>query len=128
VDEAVDLYGEIAPAGATPAEDLSDGTVEPQQATDFSSVGQETAELDMQAVLDEDQDAPAASAPAGPVFAGRARGSSSAMVAEEESLEWEMPARAASQSAAADGYQEQTVAERSDVNGTIPGQERLSFE
>ena len=148
-DELVDGSGEVAPAGAAPAEDLSDGAVEPHPGSDFSSVGQETAELDMQAVLDEDQDAPEASATAGPAFAGSARGISSPALVEEDSLEWEMPAGPTSEPAAEVGYQEQTIGhgdhgtaggqwdaeqsrqtpgESSDLNGDIPGQERLSFD
>jgi hypothetical protein len=126
----------------------SDGAVGAQPGSDFSSVGQETAELDMQAVLDEDPDQPRASAPVGAVPGGTEGEVSSPTLVEEESLEWEMPAGPASQSVVEDGYQHsvgrgdhgtpaghwdanelpQIAAEGSELDREIPGQERLSFE
>ena len=77
---------------------------------DFSNVGQETAEIDMQAVLEEDlrgQDAaPMTAATSRPVRAVSAR------PAQQDDVDWQAP-------------------ERSDQPAPpeeIPGQERLSFE
>ena len=82
--------------------------VETTHQPDFSTVGQETAELDMQAVLDADgfvgDHAPAGYAEPAPVQAVPADRAS-----EEDPLEWE----------GSDG--EHVIHE-------IPGQERLSFE
>jgi hypothetical protein len=87
-----------APAGGDAA---APATEPPPADADFSSVGQETAELDMQAVLDADGEhdgvaEPAAAAP---------------RTAAGESFEWEAPPAAPQPPAEPD-----------------PGQERLSFE
>jgi hypothetical protein len=80
---------------------------------DFSNVGQETAEIDMQAVLDGDVDY--ALEPSQSV-AHRARPVRAAPAAQTpqqgESMEWEMSGSA----------------DRGEVPEEIPGQERLSFE
>jgi hypothetical protein len=93
--------------------------------TDASTVAQETVELDMQSVLDEDQQAPET-----PLLV-------------EDSMEWEVPAGSGGP---APGSEEPQAGERqphdrserpephqhdeelSDVPGEVPGQERLSFE
>jgi hypothetical protein len=140
-DVAIDGSGELAFAGGDAAEDPRERAAEPQQlGSDFSSVGQETAELDMQAVLDEDETRPETSASAGLVLADPARVISSAPLVEEESLEWEMPAETAGHPTAEVAYEERgisygehvelprTAGERPELNADIPGQERLSFE
>lgn len=79
-----------------------------EESADFANVGQETAELDMQAVLEADGEyspphAPAASAR--PVRAG-------AQLPQEDSSTWDAPGRS----------------EREAVPEEVPGQERMSFE
>jgi hypothetical protein len=49
--------GEIAAEDAARAEDDSSGSSQPAQQQDFANVGQETAELDMRTVLEEEHDA-----------------------------------------------------------------------
>ena len=75
------------PASAEPASQSGPSA----EAGDFSSVGQETAELDMQAVLDgEDRGAVEQDAREGRAADGE--GSAPAAPVDEDSLEWEMPA------------------------------------
>ena len=87
------------PAPATPRPQLE--AEAPPAPADFSSVGQETAELDMQAVLEADgfHDGAAEPAPAAP------------RDPDEGSFEWEAPPASAQPPQEPD-----------------PGQERLSFE
>jgi hypothetical protein len=102
---------ETSPAGSEPAPavpqaepGLGDGYAEagePPAPADFSSVGQETAELDMQAVLEADGLHDDAAEPASP--APRST--------DEDSFEWEAPRASAQPPQEPD-----------------PGQERLSFE
>jgi hypothetical protein len=87
----------------------ADGRGAEPQLADFGSPGQETAEIDMRAVLEEDHRAPGLDASADLPAAQHAPASGSA---EEDGPEWEMPGREAR-----DGPPEQ-----------VPGQERLSFE
>jgi hypothetical protein len=79
---------------------------------DFSGGGQETAELDMEAMLEQDGqhqlDGSVAPVPAGPAAAAPSR----APLEEEDSLDWETPGTAE------DGH----------IPGEVPGQEHLSFE
>ena len=81
-------------------------------AADFSHVGQETAELDMQAVLDEQSEPSAGPSPAASAGASPVRASQSPVVPEQDSLEREVP-----------GDSEGGLAPQN-----IPGQERLTFE
>ena len=61
---------------------------------DLSSVGQETAELDMRAVLDEHPgDAPEETSHEGSAIVGPAGGVHSVEARDEDSLEWEVPER-----------------------------------
>jgi hypothetical protein len=123
---AGDDSGEPAGIGAVPADDPDAESAERAHGPDFSTLGQETAELDMRTVLDEDLDAPAGVAPAGPVAGGPARDVSSRESPEADSLEWEVP------------WSEQPldgeVDEEPDFQGGGAGhehqehQERLSFE
>lgn len=85
---------------------MAEGYEQPAAALDpLSAVGQETAELDMQAVLDQDARlVETARAAADPV---RAAGPT-----EDEPLEWEMPERSTAEP----------------PPEPLPGQERLSFE
>jgi hypothetical protein len=97
--EALDpVFPEAGPsAGEAPAESEA-----PVPAADFSSVGQETAEIDMQAVLDADGFGESATAE--PAAAAPAQ-------TDEGSFEWDVPP-AEGEHAAEPG----------------PGQERLDFE
>ncbi len=113
-----------------------------------STVSQETAELDMQSVLHDDDGDRADPSPAVPRFARPAPGASPAEDQGEDSLEWQMPdasletpaPESASQEGSATTSEQGTSgggsepddrapdgAERSDVRDT-PDQERLSFE
>ena len=102
--QAADGGEPLAPA-LEPQTEIGDGHAEveppPPLAADFSSVGQETAELDMQAVLDADGFHDGAAEPA----AAAPRNT------DEDSFEWEAPPASAQPSQEPD-----------------PGQERLSFE
>jgi hypothetical protein len=109
-DEAHGDHADGKPS--TAAEHTANGAHE----LDLSTVGQETAELDMHAVLYEDSAAavgPSASAPAGPAGAAPVRASSSRPSQDEDPLDWEMPG--------GDSGEQRAIEE-------IPGQERLSFE
>ena len=117
-EEAPPPDGAPSAAGEEPAEHEYDGAAAEVQApsevpagerldvdsrlADFSSVGQETAELDMDAVLHEDGEHPAAGAAAAHAEAAPA--------AEDDLFEWEAPGASAA------------------VPEEIPGQERLTFE
>ncbi|HEV3258007.1 MAG TPA: hypothetical protein VG013_14070 [Gemmataceae bacterium] len=57
-------------------------------AADVSAVGQETAELDMQAVMEEDPDAADGGSPMGPIAAGSAQAAHDQATHTEDSLEW----------------------------------------
>jgi hypothetical protein len=99
-----DPLAEAAAAQPVPAEEAPRAP----DAPDLSTVGQETAELDMEAVLEQDErlaDQAAAPHPA-PAVAPRAEAS-----AEDELLEWEMPDRSTEP-----------------PPEPLPGQERLTFE
>jgi hypothetical protein len=89
----------------------ADGDRAELQLAEFGSPGQETAEIDMRAVLDEDHHgaglAASAHLPAAQHAPAPAGGS-----AQEDGLEWEMPSREA----------------REAPPEQVPGQERLSFE
>ena len=68
---------------------------------ELQNSGQETAELDMQAVLDADQDPSTdAGAPGGPIIAHAGGGSPSAEDLGEDQLEWEIPGEGSSGSPA----------------------------
>ncbi len=102
----------IAHTEFAPVEDEPD--VDPRLA-DLGGVGQDTAELDMRAVLEEDSYVAGAAAPVGPV--GPAGGAvvpahGEEELSQEEPFEWEQP----------------DASENGSVPDEIPGQERLSFE
>jgi hypothetical protein len=120
-DEEDDRDGDLADGGLSEAsaEEAAGGaSVEEQHArdaelADLSTVGQETAELDMQAVMDEDVDVSGDASPAGAPAEGRSGADGYAPgPPEDPPLEWE----------AASGAGPEPVAE------DVPGQERLSFE
>jgi hypothetical protein len=137
-DGAIAIGAGQLPDGTIPGVHPSDGpTADDARERNFSSVGQETAELDMQAVLDEDDSASEAVASA-----------QDAPLVVQDSLEWEVPAGTEKQ-AGTDRHDEaigrhghhgdsddlrderdslQSRDAGSDVHVEIPGQERLSFE
>ena len=103
------VHDEASPQGDPLAEAASPHRApagDPAVATppDLSTVGQETAELDMEAVLEQDERL-ASEAPAGEPEAAHEAS------ADDELLDWEMPDRPGEE-----------------PPEPIPGQERLSFE
>jgi hypothetical protein len=120
VDDEVDLdpvpHRAAEPGAETQGEELmsdpedAGGAALPDEVeaevSELSNVGQETAELDMEEVLGADSLAPPAAGGAG------AQPSDGAGARTEDSLEWEVPRRAAQEAPP-----EET-----------PGQERLTFE
>jgi hypothetical protein len=78
----------------------------------LSAVGQETAELDMQAVMEEDPDAADGASPVGPIETGPTPPPYSAQSSVEDGSAWE-------------AAREQAGGEEP---AEIPGQERLTFE
>jgi hypothetical protein len=79
---------------------------------DPSTVAQETAELDMQAVMEEDPDAADSGSPVGPAAAGPVYAAHDLAASAEDSLEWW------GDSDEPDDHSQHET----------PGQERLSFE
>jgi hypothetical protein len=103
--EVVDLATvEAVPAPAVPSEE--------QRAVDLSTVGQETAELDMQAVMEEDPDAADSASPVGPIVDIPTPPAYSGPPVPEESIDWGFS-----------GEQDPDAALED-----VPGQERLTFE
>ncbi len=100
---------EVAPAAVLPADGHAGGEA---RLADLSTVGQDTAELDMQAVMEEDPDAADPASPVGPITDGATRAAYPAGTAGEDLLEWEIPSGRGGEPAPED----------------LPGQERLSFE
>ena len=105
VPAAEEVPASPAPSGPTPvstaAEEHPPVIAQPDGDTDFSNVGQETAELDMQAMLDEEEDTPAAGGSStGPDVAESAGRVPAGEPPEEDSLEWEVPARSSGEPAA----------------------------
>ncbi len=117
-DPAPVLDGAEAQAGVEPAaeEPMADGqtaTVDASSEVEFSSVGQETVEIDMREVLAESGEVLAGAYPPGhaataPVRAGRI---TNRVEQDDLELEWEVAGHAARE-----------------AEPSIPGQERLSFE
>jgi len=103
------VHDEEAPAQVGPVDDAADAHAE---LGDLSGAGQETAELDMQAVLEEDVGAVDGAAPLGPIADSAARAANIDEMPAENSVEWEAPGEREGESSAED----------------VPGQERLSFD
>ncbi|HEY2142271.1 MAG TPA: hypothetical protein VGG98_09460 [Solirubrobacteraceae bacterium] len=123
--------------------------VHPARDADFSNVGQETAELDMRAVLDEASGTPGLHVESDPegVVAGSLGDGSTVEATEpsgEESLEWEMPASSSHEGSGreenagapvagvgsheADEAAEDVLEETPDFLRDTPEQERMWFE
>jgi hypothetical protein len=100
---------ETLPPAAVPARELA---ADDEVVTDFSTVGQETAELDMQALMEEDPDAADSAAPLGPIvdeptpppYSGERSGAEAAARGSRDGLD------------------------REAAPEDVPGQERLTFE
>jgi hypothetical protein len=95
-DDRDGIHDELDPDEISQGSHDPSGDHEQAPGEGFSSVGQETAELDMRSVLDDgpaEGDAPAAGPVAvGPVSAGTStEGSGTGADPTEESLEWEVP-------------------------------------
>ncbi len=101
--DAVDVAPAFEPAGG-PAE-VDD------RLADLSAVGQETAELDMRAVMEEEPDAAGGGSPAGPVVDATAPVYAGEPAAEDP-LDWGFA-----------GERDEELAPEE-----VPGQERLTFE
>jgi len=105
---------EIASAGLTastptPAWGQDDAQ---DRAAELSVGGQETAELDMQAVMEDDPDAADPASPVAPIADELAVAGHGDDASEEDPLEWESP----------------DERDRESPPQDIPGQERLTFE
>ncbi|MGA8365404.1 MAG: hypothetical protein WB709_12930 [Solirubrobacteraceae bacterium] len=111
-------------------EDLSDEDVspahDPGQPEGFSNVGQETAELDMRTMLEDEGGAPSSPGPAGPSSSG----ASQEPGVTQDSLEWEMPGEGSDDQAdgTTDEPVEDVLEETPDFLRDTPEQERLWFE
>ena len=103
-------------------ERVADDYAPEHAAPDGALAGQDTAEIDMQAVLEE-ADGVESHAPRPAAVAPEP-------AAEEELLEWETPARAVHENPVADGAFAALDGEAAPngVDDQIPGQERISFE
>jgi hypothetical protein len=99
---------ELSPPVAAPVHDDQSAD---RSFAEFSSVGQDTAELDMRAVLAEGTEAAEPRSPLDPVRAG-AQAAYAVEDAQEDALGWEIAGERDAEPPPAD----------------IPGQERLSFE
>jgi hypothetical protein len=102
---------EPAPGMGAPVEDHHHGD---ERLADLSPMGQETAELDMQAVMEEDPDAADGASPVGPTLDGPVPAAYRGEIPKEEPLEWEV---AHERDAGVEPEPEDS-----------PGQGRLSFE
>jgi hypothetical protein len=108
VHDGLEVAG-IQPAADVPAQhDLRDD----QQPAEFSTVGQETAELDMQAVMEEDPDAADGASPVGPIVDGPTPAPYSGEMPAADEPDWGFSSEQDRESAPED----------------VPGQERLTFE
>ncbi len=118
-EETVDEDGAVAAEVEPQVAPVSSANVVPARppapdgdhVDEFSWVGQETAELDMQAVMEEDPEAADSASPVGPVGVGPVAAHSGGRPVEDD-LDWDGPGDEAGESVPED----------------VPGQERLTFE
>jgi hypothetical protein len=110
VPDGLDVV-ETLPAAAVPVQEL-EVEEEEEVVIDFSSVGQETAELDMQALMEEDPDAADSAAPLGPVVDEPTPPPYSGEGSGGDAAEW--------------GSRDEVDPEAAPED--VPGQERLTFE
>jgi hypothetical protein len=100
---------EIPPVEVVPAQQHHEHE---ERLADLSTIGQETAELDMQAVMEEDPDAADGASPVGPIVDGPTPPAYAGPLPVEDGPGWEPP----------------SGPEREQAPAEIPGQERLTFE
>jgi hypothetical protein len=105
--ETSTLGPEVSTSAPAPAHEEPEDRV-----ADLAAGGQETAELDMQTVMEDDPDAADPAAPEATLVDGPALAGHGDEPSEDDLLEWELP-----------GQQD-----RESPPEPIPGQERLSFE
>ncbi len=112
-DEAAADDESLSPVAAAPTPAAAwDHDAQEDPVVDLSTVGQETAELDMQAVMEDDPDAADPGAPEPPLVDEPRLAGHGAEAPGDDSLEWEVPGED----------------DREAPPAEIPGQERLSFE
>jgi hypothetical protein len=119
-DEGTHAADETPPYAHAPAPDAAESTSLPasdqdrpeDRVADMAAGGQETAELDMQTVMEDDPDAADPGAPEPPLGHGPALAGHGDERSEDDLLEWELPGER----------------DREPPPEPIPGQERLSFE
>ena len=113
-DRDAGTYEELE-APAMPSVDVVPARQHPDhddQVIDLATIGQETAELDMQAVMEEAPDAADSASPVGPIPDGPTPPAYSGQLPVEDGPGWEHPG---------EEWREQAPAD-------IPGQERPTFE
>jgi hypothetical protein len=133
--------GEMTAQPAPPHEEAPRAGSAPTESAKFSNVGQETAEIDMRTVLEDDPGSdtgPAEPAAAAPVAARPRPGDSpEEQRTGEDSLEWEMPGKDAAEEPgevdmsageSQDEPVEDVLEETPDFLRDTPEQERLWFE
>ena len=136
----IDIPGDLPAASTPPTEGAPAQTLQPDDAQGFSNVGQETAELDMRTVLDDEssRDVPPAR-PAAAGLAGEKHSADGAPVEKDivdDPVEWEMPgddaaARDPQDTEASDQPDESVedvLEETPDFLRDTPEQEQLWFE
>jgi hypothetical protein len=124
------------PATALPGLDSSGGgaeenmSLQPPAQTSDTTVGGETAELDMSSVLGEDGDAVTdQAAPSNPADDAEApMETAEPALTQEDSLEWEMPGETTAADAEAEEPPEDVLEETPEFLRDTPEQERLWFE
>jgi hypothetical protein len=113
-DDPVQGDAEVA-ATATPvsAAPVQEHAPDDDHLAGFSTVGQETAEIDMQAILDEAPDAADGASPVGPIVDGpTAAPYTGEAPGEVDGVDWDLPSEPGDDAASTD----------------VPGQARLTFE
>jgi hypothetical protein len=122
---------DLAPPPLAQDEGVAPNAPDPTEQLDAAAVG-ETAELDMRTVLggDEDHEQPAEDArvPRSHDVDTEAAQRPDAAAAQEDSLEWEVPADAAQAAQTVDEHDEDVLEETPDFLRDTPEQERLWFE
>ena len=150
VDDDGATPGDLVGEGSSPTRDGPVQTSQPDSARDFSNVGQETAELDMRTVLDDEPGHDHAPSEPGVGDGPSTGGAHTEQRAADDALEWEMPGDGASDNPAEhpeddqpanvqDAYDdaaadqpdesvEDVLEETPDFLRDTPEQERLWFE
>jgi hypothetical protein len=139
-DDDVATLGDLVVESDRPAEDDLTRGSQADQVQGHLNVGQETAELDMRTLLDDESDRDAAPVAVGPLVGRSPSVDASLGQGDDDSLEWEMPADGASGNAdkgdlrdddlasQQDEPVEDVLEETPDFLRDTPEQERLWFE